>query len=192
MVRFIGTDLDHPLSCKETWAAVSPQDAARMFLSQYGGLFGLRDQAEELRLMRTRSVDRGRAFVRFQQIHRGVPVLGGELIVQMDRASRVVSAGGEILPEPQVDPLSSIPADSARQLALLMVAKHYNIPADELVTSEPELWVYAPVLLGAPGPQLTRLVWRVEVSEKELASLRELVLVDAHLGGIVVQVVIED
>ncbi len=45
----------------------------------------------------------GRAFVRFQQQYAGVPVLGGELIVQLDGQRNTLSANGEILPDIQLD-----------------------------------------------------------------------------------------
>ncbi|NTW35952.1 MAG: hypothetical protein HGB17_07450, partial [Syntrophobacteraceae bacterium] len=43
-------------------------------LAEFGPLFGLRDQQQELRLMRLREADRGRSFVRFQQVYQGIPV----------------------------------------------------------------------------------------------------------------------
>ena len=40
-------------------------------------------------------------------------------------------------------------------------------------------------LLDAPGPRVTSLVWRVEVQATDLLPIKELVLVDAHRGGVV-------
>ncbi len=182
-VRFIGTDLERPIARPVGVAAeATPEQAARQFLASYGQLFGLRDPAEELAVMRERAADQGRSFVRFQQTHRGIPVLGGELIVQMDEAKNVISANGEVLPDLELNVVPTVGAEAARQRALALVAKSYGLRVDELTTTEPELWIYNPVLLGGPGPRLNTLVWRMDVEAVELLPIRELVLVDAHRG----------
>ncbi|MFQ5812711.1 MAG: M4 family metallopeptidase [Anaerolineae bacterium] len=184
-VRFIGTDLVHVIPQPlEPVTEVTPEEAARQFLGTYGQLFGLTDQAQELTVMRSKTVARGRTFVRFQQVYNGTPVLGGELIVQMDASKNVVSANGEVLPDLDLDTTPAISAKTARETALAKVAKDYGLSVVELTASEPELWVYNPVLLGGPGPRFNTLVWRTEVTLLELAPINELVLVDAQLGAI--------
>jgi Zn-dependent metalloprotease len=184
-VRFIGTDLEHPMLQPDMHAiGATPEQAARQFLTTYGTLFGLGDQAQELAVMRIRTADRDRTFVRFQQVYQGIPVLGGELIVQVDENKNVVSANGEVLPGPKVDVIPTIGAEIARQRALEVVTKNHGLNTDALVATEPELWIYNPILLGGPGPRLTRLVWRMEVQPVDLLPIRELVLVDAHLGAV--------
>lgn len=185
-VRFIGTDLEHTISQPTKLAAdATAEDAARQFLATYGQLFGLTDQARELTVTRSKTVDRGRAFSRFQQVYQGIPVLGGELIVQLDANKDVISANGEVLPDLKVNVVPTIGAETARQRALAMVAKNYGLSTDDLSTTEPELWIYSPILLGGPGLRLTTLVWRMDVEPVELLPIRELVLVDAHQGMIV-------
>lgn len=179
-VRFIGADVRRPIP-RVGAAAADPEQAARAFLDAYGGLFGLTDQASELTAMRIKTADRGRSFARFQQVYQGVPVLGGELIVHMDQDKNVISANGELLPQPQVNIVPTISAEEARRRALEALAKYYG--TDALVATQPELWLYNPILLGGPGPRLTRLVWRMEVRSTMLQPIRELALVDAHLGG---------
>ncbi len=66
-VRFIGADLDDPISHRAGPAAsAGPEQAARAFLASYGSLFGLGDQSRELTVMRA-SASGGHTFVRFQQ-----------------------------------------------------------------------------------------------------------------------------
>jgi len=161
----------------------SPEEAGRVFLATYGQLFGLKDQAQELTVLRERVVDRGRSVVRFQQVYQGVPVLGGELIVQVDAGKNAVSANGEILPDLRVDTVPGLDADMARQQALAKVATDYGLSVNDLTTTEPELWIYNPILLGGPGPHLTALVWRMDLSSVKLLPINELVSVDARLGG---------
>ncbi len=178
-VRFIGTDLAHPIP----QGGDPPEQAARRFLETYGPLFGLTDQAQELTVMRVTSADRGRSFVRFQQVYQGIPVVGGELIVQMDAEKNVISAGGEILPGLKVNTTPRLEASTARELARGLVTKYYDLNAGDLTVSQPELWIYSPILLG-PSFNLSALVWRMEVTPVELQPVRELVLIDAHTGAV--------
>jgi Zn-dependent metalloprotease len=187
-VRFIGVDPSNPirqpagLSAKPT-----PEEAARGFLSTYGTLFGLIDQARELSVMHTKSGEQGRSFVRFQQVHSGIPVVGGELIVQVNSSNNIVSANGKVLPDVSVNTTPSISADVAVEVALELILKHYgnkyNLDRSSLQVSKPELWIYNPMIFGV-NQNLTHLVWRIEVYPTELLPIKELVLVDAHLGKV--------
>ena len=76
-----------------------PAVAARAFLADHGSLFGIDNQARELRTERTKVEAHGRSFVRFQQVHEGVPVMGGELVVQLDGQGNTVATTGEVLPD---------------------------------------------------------------------------------------------
>jgi hypothetical protein len=115
-VRFFGTQAGQPLPRPEALAPDAPPEAAaRAFLAEYGPLFGLSDQAQELAVLRQQEVEGGRAFMRFQQVHspfgdlrQGVPVLGGELIIQLDADRNVVSANGELLPATNL-PTTNLP-----------------------------------------------------------------------------------
>jgi len=185
MVRFIGTDLVHPIpQPAEVVAQATPEQAARHFLSTYGCLFGLTNQANQLRVMRTKSADRGRSFVRFQQVYQGIPVMSGELIVQLDASKNILSANGELLPHLAVDLVPTIDAQTAQQTALEKVAKDYGLSVADLTTTQPELWIYNPILLGGPGLRFNTLVWRMDVEPKEPLPIRELVLIDAQLGAV--------
>ena len=184
-VRFIGTDLAHPIPrAAHLDATASPETAARDFLATYGSLFGLRDQVQELRLMRSRDADRGRAFVRFQQVYQGIPVFGGELIVQVDAARNILSANGEILPQIAAPTQPVIDAAAAKQTALDEAGGWHNVEPEGLQASEPALWIYNPALIR-PGTDPTRLVWRLEVTARDLQPIRELVLVDTQRGNVV-------
>jgi hypothetical protein len=88
-VRYIGVDPSNPIRQPAALSAKpTPEEAARGFLSTYGTLFGLVDQARELSVMQTKSAEQGGSFVRFQQVHSGIPVLGGELIVQVNSSNQ--------------------------------------------------------------------------------------------------------
>ena len=187
-VRYIGVNPSDAirqiaiLSAKPT-----PEEAARGFLSTYGSLFGLTDQAQELRVMHTKNADRGRSFVRFQQVHSYIPILGGELIVQVDSLNNIISGNGEILPNIHINTSPSISVEMAKEKSLALVSKHYrdkyNVDMSVLEVSKPELWIYNPILLGVNN-NFTRLVWRMEVFPTKMLPIKELVLIDAHLGNV--------
>jgi bacillolysin len=183
LVSFLGTDPTHPIPQP---AALPPdatsEVAARQFLTKYGPLFGVQDQAQELQVMEVQEADGGRSFVRFQQVSGTVPVLGGELIVQLNDKKDVLSVNGEVLPKPAVNTIPTVSADDAVQRAVGSVAKDYEVPAEALQSSAPELWIYSSLLMGAPGPAIARLAWRMEVQAADLLPIRELVLVDAQRG----------
>lgn len=185
-VRFIGTEPGRPLAGRDMalGTGLSAEAAARAFLSEYGALFGLADPPTELIVKGQTIAAAGRTAVRFQQVHRGVPVLGGELMVNLDRAGNVLSANGEISPAPAVDITPALTAAQAQGQALALAAKWYNGVAESLAVSPAELWLFDPFLLGTPGPRALRPVWRVEVRSAELAPIRELVLIDARTGGV--------
>ena len=179
-VRFMGTDLQNPIPTGLPSDA-APEDAARTFLSTYGKLFGITNQRQELAVMREKTIDGNRSFVRFQQKHNGIPVLGGELNVQTDAGKNIVSANGKVLPGLAVDVTPKISAADAIAKAIAVVAKTHSIDASELSASSPELWIYNPIMLK-PARNFNSLVWRMDVTPNRLLPIRELVLVDAHTG----------
>ena len=184
-VRFYRAGEEVVLAAMDRPEGASGADSAvAAFLGTYGRLFGLRDPRNELALVETRLVEGGKSVTRYQQVHSGVPVLGGELVVQVVGGA-VILASGEIAPTEGVSIEPSIPAAVAADSAIRAVAKAYGLPSAALLASEPELWVYSPQLLGWEGG--VRLVWRVEVTGEAQAWLRELVLLDAHLGAVVLQ-----
>jgi Zn-dependent metalloprotease len=166
----------------------TPEEAARGFLSTYGSLFGLRDQSHELTVMRSKKADRGRAFVRFQQVYSGIPIMGGEVIVQVNSSNNILSANGEVLPDIDVDTSPQVTAAEAQEKALQVALREYGqkyaIERNSLNVTDPELWIYNPTLLGL-NVNITHLVWRMEVLSKDMLPIRELFLIDAHLGMVV-------
>jgi Zn-dependent metalloprotease len=104
LVRFVGTTPGRPIPREvDVTTSAPPVDAARSFLRARGDAFGIHEQARELRTLRTAEGPGRRSTVRFQQLRSGVPVLGGELVVNLDGARNVLSASGETLPADKVD-----------------------------------------------------------------------------------------
>lgn len=185
LVRFMGTTKDAAIAQSAPAARnLAPDAAARTFLDRYGPLFGITDPDRQLSVMTERALDDGRSVIRYQQTYEGIPVLAGELMVQMTGANAVLSVNGEVLPDIDLDTEPSLTASAARETALNYVAKVYDLDAAQLESNEPSLWVYSPRLMGGPGPQFSSLVWRLEVTSPDMLQLREFVLIDAHLGAV--------
>jgi bacillolysin len=183
-IRFIGTEAGRPIPHpRPLGAAASPEAAARAYLSACGSLFGLRDQAAELGLTRSAAAGGARSVVRFQQWHRGIPIIGAQLVVHVDGDRNILAAAGETLPQVAVETAPGIDAAAAIETALDVTGKAHGVERTSLRTTPPELWIYAPGLIG-PGGGPATLVWRMDVTTVTLQPIRELVLVDAVRGSV--------
>jgi bacillolysin len=183
-VRFVGTVPGSPVPRPSGLVGdASPERSARAFLDGYGALFGVRDQATQLDVLTRRGGAHGSTAVRFQQTHRGLPVIGGELVVTVDAAGNTLSANGETSSGLTVGTTPRVRAAAAAEAAKQAAAKAHHVPAAQLRTASPQLSVYDPALLDAPGPRLQSLVWRTEVRSAD-GDVRELVLVDAVTGAV--------
>ena len=90
-VRFVGTKPGNPIQQPvQSLRSASPEEAARGYLSKCGSLFGISDQSAELVVKRQKKTQNGRSVIRFQQTYQGVPVIGGELVVQLNSANDIV------------------------------------------------------------------------------------------------------
>lgn len=187
-VRFLATPPRRPLARpRGVPAGAAPARVARAFLDSYGSSFGVPDEARQLDVTATADGPRGGSVVRFEQVQDGVPVLGGELVVNLDGDGRVRSAGGEAIPAGELASLDmrpSVASVDAVRTARAVVARAHGVAAADLHAAPAELQVYDARLLGGPGPQRPTLVWRTEVTGGVAGEIRELVLVDAQLGSV--------
>jgi Zn-dependent metalloprotease len=188
-VRFLGTEPGAPVARSASLAAnASPEAASRSFLGEYGALFGLTDQARELNVMREMTDSKAGSFVRYQQVYQGIPVIAGEIIVQVDQKQQVVSAGGELVPDLNLNITPQLGPDEARSQAFAVVAKDYKIDPASLTATTPELWIYDPRLLAGYSLGSGQLVWRMVVESNGTASsaepFQEFVLINAATGAI--------
>ena len=182
-VVFIGTDHGRGLMLPGMATGLLPGDNARTALVQYAALFGIKNPASELKTMKQLDTPDGRSLVRYQQIYQGLPVIGGEMIVNLDSLGRMSSMNGEIRPDLNLDPTPLVTSTQAQEKAVSSVAALYNIDSSKLNTSPPVLSVYAPELIGPAGPGPV-LVWRMNVVSDIQDMIDEFVLVDARRGAI--------
>lgn len=171
----------------------SPEEIAEGFVDRFAGLHGLGDLSDLTTESAVDAIGGGRA-VRFQQEVDGVPVLGGELVVRVDDDGRVRSSAGELVTDdrldapaaPVLDTSPDVTRSEAAATALALTARAEGVPADELRVDPPELWIFDPVLVDAPGAQRPRLVWRTAVRDA-IGAIDRAVLVDAHRGQVVLE-----
>ena len=162
-------------------ATGTPEATARAYLRHLAPLTGVTDHA--VRAPRVLSQPWG-STVRYEQTSGGLPVLGGEVTVSLDR-SRGLTAYSARTTDASVDGTPSVGAAAAARTALRVPARIHHLPARALRAGTPVLSVYDSRLLGVPGAAAQALVWRTEVTAPGRPEVRELVLVDAHRGTVV-------
>ncbi len=183
-VHFVGSNLGRVVPQPSGLApGAAPVEAARHYLSVCGSLFGVRDPSAGLEVRRQRDGGRGRSVVRFQQMERGIPVIAGELLVNLNARQDVLSVSGEVAPRFDGSITPAVAREEAADTAREIVTKQYQLPSDAVSVTAMSLEIYAPGLMGLDaGPP--RLVWRIEVGSRSLDDIRELVLIDAQRGSV--------
>jgi predicted outer membrane repeat protein len=183
MLTFLGADPANPVHVSAAMGyGLAPEARGNSILDVYGLEFGITNPPRELSVMKTNNAE-GRSMVRYQQVYNKIPVMGGELIVNMKEDGSLLSINGEVSPDLKIDVLPRVDAQKAKQAALTAIAKVYKLKATDLTVTAPELWIYDARLLNGNDLTPAHLVWRMEVSSAT-APIRELVLVNAKSGGI--------
>ena len=182
-LRSMAFDRAKPVPLAGVTADTSPADSALAAVGRYGALFGLADPVADVRLSRMLMKPDGTSAVRVNQLVDGIPVLAGELVVNLSADRRVQSMNGEVATGIRVKPRPTVTLVQARETAINAVAKWYRIHPADLLAIDPELMIYEPSLLhysSAPA----RLVWRVDVTASVSQGIRELILVDAEANTV--------
>ena len=153
-------------------------DRSRQFLNLYGKAFGL-TLPEQLQVQKVQGPDNvGIEHVRYRQLHRGVPITGGEIIVHM-KGTNVTAVNAKTLPD--LDTVNTTPTITPQQASIAaqeVLVKHLNV--NDAQFSTPRLEVFNRGLLeGRSSP--TRLAWFIEATK---VGVREYIWVDAQRGGI--------
>ena len=128
LTHWVGTAAGQPVRRPATLPrGATATAAARAHLTAYGAIFGISDQARQLRVQRATALGKGESLVRFQQLAGGIPVLGGELVVDVDSDGALVSINGETsrLSVPAAGGLS---AARALTIAVGATAKGHSVP----------------------------------------------------------------
>ena len=183
-VRWLSAPAGHAFAPDAALVPGDPAATARGYLRANGSVFGINTPTVDFLVRRTR--DHGsRQNVRLQQTYAGVPVFGGEAVVQLNAHGGIESVLSRIQRDTQLldsGSVSTIPRLSAAEAAARAQA-HFAAEAGEAVTVGPgELQIFAPALLQIPGP--VRLVWKMEVATAIPWRLNKQALVDAASGEV--------
>jgi len=131
----------------------------------------------------------GRAYVRMQQKYGALRVFGAEILVQIDNAGGIACVLSDLMQDPAllengaIALTPTIPAQQAQQAATAWAARTYGASQAGLQASEPELLIYEPSVVGAPGE--THLAWRMAVLDVNSFAVAEMVFVDAHSAEVI-------
>ena len=159
-------------------AGAPAEDRALAFLESYGAAFGIRG-LDQIRTVRATPRDEvGIEHVRFQQLLRGVPVTGGELIVHLSETS-VKAVNAKILDDVEsIEINPTIEAAIATASALDLTERLRGVR--DAILSNPRLEVFnRGILEGVRYP--TRLAWFIEATGE---NLRESIWIDAQTGAV--------
>jgi bacillolysin len=158
--------------------AASPESRSLQFLRDYGDAFAVTD-VRDVRVVGITVTDvAGMQHVRLQQLHRGVPVTGGELIVHLKGAS-VSAVNARTLPDlADFDTSPAISAEQALASARTLAENQLGMSGPQY--SSPRLEIFnLGLLVDRPYP--TRLAWFIESRDTEH---REFIWIDALRGEI--------
>lgn len=181
---FVATAVGQPIARP----AGLPSDAAPGIVAETfvrgGGAGGLA-RGESIRVAAVQAGARGGSVVRLQRLIDGVPVLGGEAVVDVDSDGNIRSVTSETTASTTVPPADpAVTAADARTTALGVTAREHDVTTGSLSATQPEQWIYDPRIVGVPGLPVARQVWRLEVTSADRPDIRQLVLVDAATGAV--------
>src|SRR5688572_1840158 len=143
-VNFIGPASGRALPAAKALgiaSSIRPADPAMALAKRFAPEFGLKNPERDLTSMKTEIPYAGRVIVRYQQNHQGIPVMGGELIVNTNEDGDLYSINGEIAADLALSTHPTIDPEQARQSALQAIAKWYQKALTDFIVSEPELWI---------------------------------------------------
>jgi thermolysin len=116
----------------------SPAQAAVSFLEEVKAIYRMKDAFQETRLRTIQEDKLGFRHVRLDQYYQGIPVVGSQLIVHINRDNAIYQVNGKYTPDIAISITPSLDANQARQVGLALFAGKANLR----VSREPELVVY--------------------------------------------------
>jgi len=151
--------------------------------SQFAPRFGIKNPAAELQVKKLRT-DNGRTHIRYQQLHQGIPVIGGELVANVNGQNQLMSMSGEVAAMRITDVTPGISAEQATQTAVAAMAKWYKFNRETFISSTPVLSIYDPTIIVTAKGSSQALAWQINVAPQFLSPINEFIVIDAKTGGI--------
>lgn len=180
-VVFVGTDPGQPLEPPRGIDDDAPAaEASIAYLREHDDAFGL--TGDSLAVDDVKRAPDGGSAVHLQQTVEGLPVIGGELIVNLTDENEIRSVSGEALPVSRLDTDPAVGRDRAKEAAISAVAEQAEVSERDLDAAAPRLRVYDSSLFGQRGR--TIVAWSMQVYSPENPLVVKQVLVDAETGDV--------
>ena len=152
-VSFIGPESGRVVSASRALGSLArPADPALALAKRFAPEFGLKNPERDLSVKKVGEPQNGRITVRYQQNYEGVPVMGGELIVNTNENGDLYSMNGEVSPNLSLQTQPTVNSAQAKESALQAAAKWYQRTPADFIVSEPELWIFDESLLAFQHP----------------------------------------
>lgn len=176
LATFVAAPAGRPIAVAAARAARAG-DRTLAFVDHAAAAFGLRGRRDVAVTAASGPDAVGIEHVRLQQLHDGVPVRGGELVVHL-RGAGVTAANGRTLPPATVGTTLAIDAAAASATAASLLSQELGVLGADL--TPPRLELLDPRFLQG-GLSAPRLAWFIEARG---FALRERIWVDAADGAI--------
>jgi Zn-dependent metalloprotease len=165
-------------------ADMTSTERSDVLVERFAPEFGLTDPSEELIVADESQPEEDRVVTKYQQVYQGVPVLGGELIVNASDKGELYSMNGEVSQGLDLDTAPAITVETAIDLAKQGMAKWYGGSKADYQRTDSALYIFDESILR-PSIRPAELVWKIEMTPVEQGQpIRELVLVNAETGNI--------
>jgi bacillolysin len=154
----------------------APEAIARAFLSNYGSLMGVQNEAAQLKLAKVNTDALGQQHVRFSQVQDGIDVYAADVIVHLDADGAVLATNGYVAPLAAASK-SSVSEKDAAEAALKFVGA-----LDGAVESSSKVYFNKGLITGQASE--TALTYRVKVVSAMQPELSKWVFVNAASGEV--------
>lgn len=172
--RFIAVKNKKPLVIKKGKAL------ADSIAETYAPAFGLANPSQTLKLKTQHTHTDAITTYRYQQHHKGIPVIAAELVAAVDARQQLNYISGETVLDLSLSTQPKIMSDEASRIALAAVSKWYYKQSDKLTASAPQLSIYKPDVIS-PNTMPAYLVWKINVTSEKI---NELVFIHAQTGAV--------
>jgi hypothetical protein len=159
--------------------ATPATERARFFLSVYGAALGIQDPARQLGEQRVTTDVTGKQHVHMGQVHAGLPVFGGRLVVHMGDAG-ITGVGGVLIQG--LDQVSPVPARELSALRAGALGYAGKLHRGARLSIASGRYLFYPVGLIQGHVQEPRLAYEAIVGNG--ADVRERIFVDARSGEV--------
>ncbi len=163
---------------------MTPAERSDILVERFAPEFGLTSSSEELTLADESQPEADRVVTKYQQVYQGVPVLGGELIVNASDKGEMYSMNGEVSQGLSLDTNPAISVETAIDIARQGMTKWYGGSKSDYQHTDASLYIFDESILR-PSIRPAELVWKIEMTPVQQGQpVRELVLVNARTGNI--------